>query len=229
MVVVGGTDEAVVADIQQLPQILDGSDDLVHILLGLDAGVSGLVLDLLAVLVGAGQEHHIIPLHPLEAGQCVTGHGGVAVANVQLVAGVVDGGGDVELFLFRHDCILPFPLRPSARLQPGGKTCSIAKEEAKSSRPCKGPCPARTGAEYFRGTTLVRRSLAGRGLNAASRQSRAQPDAVTGAPGTDWGNPSPARLRDHVQRPDACPVSPPRALWKDHKALTLLFTADCIS
>ena len=138
MVVVGGADEAVVADIQQLPQILDGGDDLVHILLGLDAGVGGLVLDLLAVLVGAGQEHHIIPLHPLEAGQCVTGHGGVAVADVQLVAGVVDGGGDVELFLFRHDLYSPFSVEvPPPGGSPAERPVALQKRKQKAPVPAK--------------------------------------------------------------------------------------------
>ena len=109
VVVVGGADEAVVADVQQLPQILDGGHDLVHILLGGHAGVGGLVLDLLAVLVGAGQEHDVIALHALEAGQCVAGHGGVAVADVQLVAGVVDGGRDIKGLVLTHGFVsLPF-------------------------------------------------------------------------------------------------------------------------
>jgi len=106
VVVVGGADEAVVADVQQLPQILDGGYDLVHILLGGHTGVGGLVLDLLAVLVGAGQEHDVIALHPLEACQCVAGDGGIAVADVQLVAGVVDGSGNVECLVLTHRLIL---------------------------------------------------------------------------------------------------------------------------
>ena len=102
VVVVGGADEAVVADVQQLPQILDSGYDLVHILLGGHTGIGSLVLNFLAVLIGAGQEHDVIALHPLEACQCVAGHGGVAVADVQLVAGVVDGGRDVECVVFAH-------------------------------------------------------------------------------------------------------------------------------
>ena len=102
MVVIGGADEAVIADIQQLPQILDGGNDPVNVLLGGHACIGGLVLDLLAVLIGAGQEHDFLALHPLEAGQRIAGHGGVAVADVQLVAGVVDGGRDVECVVFTH-------------------------------------------------------------------------------------------------------------------------------
>ena len=106
VVVVGGADEAVVADVQQLPQVLDGGHDLIDVLLGGHARVGSLVLNLLAVLVGAGQEHDVIALHPLEAGQRIAGHGGVAVADVQLVAGVVDGGGDVKCFMLAHGNML---------------------------------------------------------------------------------------------------------------------------
>ena len=106
VVVVGGADEAVVADFHQLPQVFDGGDDLIHVLLGGHACVGGLVLDLLAVLVGAGQEHDVIALHPLEACQCVAGDSGIAVADVQFVAGVVDGSGDVECLVLTHRLIL---------------------------------------------------------------------------------------------------------------------------
>ena len=103
MVVVGGADEAVVGDVHQLPQVLDppgALHDAVHKLLGGDAGLLGLVLDLLAVLVGAGEEHHVAAGEPLVPGHGVGGHGAVGVADVQLVAGVVDGGGDIKLFIF---------------------------------------------------------------------------------------------------------------------------------
>ena len=126
------------------PEALAGFAVVAHILALIDVALlvqlgedllAGLdvVLDLLAVLVGAGQEHHVVPLLALEAGQRVTGHGGVAVADVQLVAGVVDGGGDVELFLFRHgEWFPPFDLH-------SGK-------EAKSSRPCRALSPCKDGS-----------------------------------------------------------------------------------
>ena len=105
MVVVGGADETVVGDVHQLPQIQNSplaGDDLVHELLGGDAGLLGLVLDLLAVLVGAGQKQHIIAAQALIAGHGVGGHGAVGVADVQLVAGVIDRGSDIKAFAF-HD------------------------------------------------------------------------------------------------------------------------------
>ena len=124
MVVVGGADEAVVADIHQLPQVLDGGNDLIDVLLGSDACIGCLVLDLLAMLVGSGQEHDVIALHPLEAGQRVAGHGGVAVADVQLIAGVVNGSGNVECFVLTHGSVSSFLLRqqkapvPCRKLRP---------------------------------------------------------------------------------------------------------------
>ena len=143
VVVVGGADEAVIADIQQLPQVFDGGDDLVNVLLGGHAGIGGLILDLLAVLVGAGQEHDVIALHPLEARQRIAGHGGVAVADVQLIAGVVDGGGDVKCLVFTHGDML---------------FLSIVAVSQKSSRPAG--CAGQGRELNFRGTTLLRRALA---------------------------------------------------------------------
>ena len=99
VVIVGGAHKAIIADIHQLPQILYGGHDFVHILLGGHALGGSFVLNFLAVLVSAGQKHHIIALHPLKAGQCIAGHGGVAVADVQLVAGVVNGSGNVKFLI----------------------------------------------------------------------------------------------------------------------------------
>ena len=118
VVIIGGADKAVVADIQQLPQILDSSHDLVHILFGSYTGIGSLILDLLAVLIGAGQEHDVVALHPLKAGQRIAGHGGVAVADVQLIAGVVDGGGDIKCLMFAHGILSSFLLVLQAKSAP---------------------------------------------------------------------------------------------------------------
>ena len=115
VVVVGGADKAVVGDVHQLPEVQDSPlalHDVVHKLLGRDAGGPGFLLNLLAVLVGAGEEHHVVALETLVAGHGVGGHGTVGVADVKLVRGVVDGGGDIEfLTVHRGDppfrCFLP--------------------------------------------------------------------------------------------------------------------------
>ena len=99
---VGGADEAVIGDVHELPQVLDalgGLHDGVHELLGGDPGLFGLVLDLLAVLVGAGEEDHVGAPHSLIPGHDVRGHGAVGMADVEPAGRIIDGGGDKE-FLF---------------------------------------------------------------------------------------------------------------------------------
>ena len=102
MVVVGGADEAVIADVHQLPQILDALgalDDVIDELLRRNTGLLGLQLDLLSVLVGAGQELDVVALQPLVAGHSVGSDGAVGMADVQLIAGIIDRRCNVEFFL----------------------------------------------------------------------------------------------------------------------------------
>ena len=49
-----------------------------------------------------GEEHDLLPPQPVVPGQGVGGHGAVGVADVELVRGVVDGRGDIELVLFHR-------------------------------------------------------------------------------------------------------------------------------
>ena len=88
MVFVGGADEAVVGDVHQLPQVPHAPGTVhnaVHKFLGGDAGLPGLVLDFLTVLIGTGEEHHVLAPKPVVAGQHVGCHGAVGVANVELI------------------------------------------------------------------------------------------------------------------------------------------------
>ena len=104
MVVVGGADETVIGNVHQLPQVQNAAlaqHDVIHILLGGATGLLGLVLDLLAVLIGAGEEAHIVALQSLETSHGIGCHGAVGVADVQLGRGVVDGGCNVIITL-RH-------------------------------------------------------------------------------------------------------------------------------
>ena len=63
--------------------------------------------------IGAGEEHHVEALKPLVAGDGVGGHGAVAVADVQLVRGVVDRRGDIKRLFFHG--ILSFSAVPNGR------------------------------------------------------------------------------------------------------------------
>ena len=109
MVAVSGTDEPVVGDVHQLPQVQNAPvslNNVVHKLLGGNARLPGLVLNLLPVLVGAGQEHHLTAGEPLVPGHGVGSYGAVGVADVKFVAGVIDGGGDIKTFLFHWTRLL---------------------------------------------------------------------------------------------------------------------------
>ena len=105
MVAVGRADKAVVGDVHQLPEVEDAAlalDDAVDELLGRAAGLLGLLLYLLAVLVRAGEEHNVIAAHSLVARDGVRRDRAVGVADVQLVRRIVDGCCDVECAFLAH-------------------------------------------------------------------------------------------------------------------------------
>ena len=133
MVVIRCADEAVVRNIHELPQIEDAlfaADDVVDELLRGHARGLGLVLDLLAVLVGAGQEHDVIACQALVARHRVGRYGAVGVADVELVGGIVDGGRDIE-FLLVHWC---FPLFCPRRMKAGRNYLQSTTERAVFAR-----------------------------------------------------------------------------------------------
>ena len=107
--VIGRADEIAVINVHQLPQILDARDNLVHIFLRRDALFLCLALNLLAMLVRAGQEIDIIARQLLEARHRVRRRGAVGVTDVQVAAGVVNGCSDVKRLLarFTHEFIPP--------------------------------------------------------------------------------------------------------------------------
>ena len=115
VIFVGGTDEAVVGDVHQLPEILDALfalDDAIDERLGRDAGFPGLGLDFLPVLIGAGEEDHIRTPHSLIPGHHVGRYGAVGVTDMKAGRRIINGGCDkVFVFaLFTHDenppCVL---------------------------------------------------------------------------------------------------------------------------
>jgi hypothetical protein len=93
---VGGAHEVVVGDLHALPEPLEIGHDFVGQGLGGHAPGGGGLLDLLAVLVGAGEEVDLLAHHPPVPGDHVRQHRGVGVPDVGLVVHIVDGGGDVE-------------------------------------------------------------------------------------------------------------------------------------
>jgi hypothetical protein len=81
---------------ERAPRLVEARRDLVDQLLRREAALGRGLLDLLAVLVGAGEEAGVVPAHPVEPGDRVAHHGGVRVAEVRDVVDVVDRRRDVE-------------------------------------------------------------------------------------------------------------------------------------
>ena len=88
--VLRGADEAVVADIEPVPELAEDGRDLIAVLLGGNALLAGDPLDVLAVLVGAGEEECVLALQPPGPGQRIGRDRRVRVPHVGNVVDVVD-------------------------------------------------------------------------------------------------------------------------------------------
>ena len=78
----GGADEVVVGDVEQLPGLAEPLAGAVGVLPGRDAVGLGRPLHLEAVLVGAGEEEDVVAEQAVPAGQGVGGDRRVGVADV---------------------------------------------------------------------------------------------------------------------------------------------------
>ena len=99
-------DEIVVGDAKQPPQLLKARNNAVDVLKGRHALLLRRLLDLLPVLVRAGQKEHIVACKPLEPRNRVRNRRAVRVPDMQLRARVVDRCGDVKWSLFAHKSCL---------------------------------------------------------------------------------------------------------------------------
>ena len=95
----GGADVVVVGDAHAVPEVAELDGDLVGELLRGDSGCGGGALDLLAVLVGAGEEEGVVAEQAVAAGDDVGRDGRVGVADVRARVDVVDRGSEIELLL----------------------------------------------------------------------------------------------------------------------------------
>ena len=93
---VGRPDEEVVGSADFTGDFFELRHDLVHVLFGCEAACAGRLLDLGAVLVGAGEEEDVLPQLPVEPGRDVGRGGRVGVPDVRHVVDVIDRSGDVE-------------------------------------------------------------------------------------------------------------------------------------
>ena len=94
----GGADEVVVGQAHPVPERAElGGDFIGELLRSLSRGLRG-ALDLLSVLVGAGEKVSVEAHHALAPGNGVAGNGGVGVPDVRARVHVVDRRRDVKLF-----------------------------------------------------------------------------------------------------------------------------------
>ena len=96
VVIVGGADVAVIADVHLCPEGFERLDDLVHVFFRGNALGSGFLFDFQTVLIGTGEKDHIIALHPSVACDGIAGNGGVAVSDVRIAGRIVDRCGNIE-------------------------------------------------------------------------------------------------------------------------------------
>jgi hypothetical protein len=92
----GGADEVVVGDVEQLPRLAEPLAGGVGVLQRAEAALVGGALHLESVLVGAGEEEDVVAGQAVPPSQRVGRHRRVGVPDVGHVVDVVDRGGDVE-------------------------------------------------------------------------------------------------------------------------------------
>ena len=99
---VGGADKPIIGGVEHIPVAAHFGGHLVHEGLRGHAGLFGLLLDLLAVLVGARLKEHIVAVLPLIAGDGVGQHDLIGVAHMGFARGVGDGRGQIVLSFAVH-------------------------------------------------------------------------------------------------------------------------------
>ena len=151
VVVVGRADELVVRGVHDVPVRADDLRDLVDVFLRRDAGGLRLFLDLLAVLVGAGLEEHVVALEALEARDAVGEHDLIRVADVRAARGVGDRRRDIVLRFahgFHHSFCLLF-LYPV-------QVNRTAESADRSIRPASASAPIRMMSFLFLSVYILR-------------------------------------------------------------------------
>jgi len=104
-----GADEVVVGDAEFLKRLLKRPRVLIGPLLRGQSLLRGGIHDFGRVLIGAGQEEHVIALQPVIPRENVGDGGGIDVPDVGPVIDVVDRRGDVKFHPRRAACQLPSP------------------------------------------------------------------------------------------------------------------------
>ena len=110
MILIRGTDELIIGNVQQITQTADDTGDLIYMFLGCDAGCLSLQFDLLSMLVSTGLEEDIIALLSLETCDAVSQYDLVVVADMGLRRCIGNRCGKI-IFSFAFHCVCsPFLL-----------------------------------------------------------------------------------------------------------------------
>ncbi len=96
----GRADKIVIRDVQLYPQLFDARHNVVDELLGIFTGFLRFPFDLLPMLIRSRQIHHVIAAQPFVTGHRVARHGGISMADVKLVAWIIDRGCNVKRFFY---------------------------------------------------------------------------------------------------------------------------------
>ena len=99
MFLAGGADVGVVRHAHPLPEVFERLRHAVGELLRRDACGSGAALDLLAVLVGAGEEEGVVAQQAVTPRQNIGDDRRVRVADVGARVDVINRSGEVELLI----------------------------------------------------------------------------------------------------------------------------------
>ena len=102
MLLVCGTDKTVVADPETVPERAILCGDRIGPLLGILARSGRRALDLLSMLIGAGEEERVRSEHSLTARNYITHDRGVRMPDVRTGIHVINRSSDVKLRAFFH-------------------------------------------------------------------------------------------------------------------------------
>ena len=195
---VGGADEEVVGDVDARQQRLEALGVAVGELLRRDALALGRLRDRLAVLVGAGEEEHLLAALAHVPGEDVGADRRVRVAEVRRRVDVVDRGGDVE----GHGAASKASRSPHVDRQAG---CGRPRD-SRAGDVGVAPCARHTGGVKAPRDSTTPAELHSRALPSRSSTPRPAPQAEPR--GTASAS---ARRRRAGSMREAAPSAAPRA------------------
>ena len=103
---VRGADKFVIGDIQHITHSLNYPGNLIHEFFGRNAGLLGLQLNLLAMLIRSRLEKDVVALLSLKPGDAVRQHNLIVIADMRLAGRIGNGRGQIISSLVLHVFLL---------------------------------------------------------------------------------------------------------------------------